>query len=234
MFNNKHFFKNLHQNDQKNVATGCDRSTLVSKGQGLAKSYDRLGNLWLLPNSLYIPELTINLLALSAIVKNETLIKRTSSQLEIYLDNKSEPFFICPTSSSVLETQIKLTNSHCLNSKTKEDGDIWHKQLGHMNKNDMKKLINTTENKNKIFNAFPALIQTSEDESFNHQSKDNSHNDESISSDNDDEDSFVDASEQQPQRIRAICPRHATRISSEINSKNILPFHRRKPRIIIT
>ncbi|MBW0473208.1 hypothetical protein O181_012923 [Austropuccinia psidii MF-1] len=127
MFNNKHFFENLHQDNQTNVATGCDKSTLVSKGQGLEKIYDRLGNLWLLPNSLYVPELTRNLLPLSAIAKNETRIKRTSSQFEIYLDNNNKPSFICPISSSVLETQIKLTNSHFLSTQAKENSDIWHK-----------------------------------------------------------------------------------------------------------
>ncbi|MBW0532359.1 hypothetical protein O181_072074 [Austropuccinia psidii MF-1] len=72
MFNNKHFFENLHQDVQTNVATKCDKSTMVSKGQGLAKIFDRLGNLWLLTNSLYVPDLTTTLLALSAIAKNET------------------------------------------------------------------------------------------------------------------------------------------------------------------
>ncbi|MBW0524416.1 hypothetical protein O181_064131 [Austropuccinia psidii MF-1] len=104
MFNNKHFFEHLQQDTETNVATGCDKSTLVSKGRGLAKIGDRLGNLWLLPNSLYVPELTTNLLALSAITKNETRIKRTRSHFEIYLDNHVNPSFICLTSSSILET----------------------------------------------------------------------------------------------------------------------------------
>ncbi|MBW0564760.1 hypothetical protein O181_104475 [Austropuccinia psidii MF-1] len=89
MFNNKHFFENLHQDVQTNVATECDKSTLTSKGWGLANIFYRLGNLWLLPNSLYVPELTTNLLALSAIAKNETRIKRTTSKFEIYLYNNT-------------------------------------------------------------------------------------------------------------------------------------------------
>ncbi|MBW0551687.1 hypothetical protein O181_091402, partial [Austropuccinia psidii MF-1] len=434
---------------QTNVATGCDKSILVSKGQGLAKIFDRLGNLWLLPNSLYVPELTTNLLALSAIAKNETRIKRTTSQFEIYLDNYSNPSFICPISSSVLETQINLSTLHCLNTYKKENGNIWHKRLGHMNKHDMKKLINTTEvsnicnkcikgnmsqlpfknsfkkanhvlenlhldlcakkfqdikinkittdgggefvkksfknhcieygishtiippykpqhnpfsersnqsvlkkarcillqsnlplkywaeavstatflcnlipkhadhvtpheiwytskppldklkpfgfqawvkipknlisnkfaqkawdgillgyendassyrilrtynqkiivskhvifdeekfpslpshhqNDNEIFNAFPGLIQTSEEESLDDQPEDDSHDIELIPTDDEDEDSFVDSLEQQPQRIRVIGPRHPTLISSEIDSENILPFRRRQAR----
>ncbi|MBW0521938.1 hypothetical protein O181_061653, partial [Austropuccinia psidii MF-1] len=118
---------------------------VLDTGRGLAKNFDRLGNLWLLPNSLYVPDLTTNLLALSTIAKEDTQIKKLKSQFEIYLDNNTHPSFICPISSGVLETQINLTTSHCLNTQVKEDGDLWHKQLGHMNKFDMKKLINTTD-----------------------------------------------------------------------------------------
>ncbi|MBW0473209.1 hypothetical protein O181_012924 [Austropuccinia psidii MF-1] len=90
------------------------------------------------------------------------------------------------------------------------------------------------QNNIKIFNAFPGLIQTSQDKSLNDQPKDNFHNIELISSDNEDEDSFVDELEQKPQRIRVIGPRHPTLISSDINSENMLPFHRRQPRMNTT
>ncbi|MBW0576078.1 hypothetical protein O181_115793, partial [Austropuccinia psidii MF-1] len=148
MFNNKCFFENLHQDHRTNVATGCDKSSLTSQGRGLEKIYDRIGNLWLLPNSLYVPDLTTNLLALSIITKTETQIKRTSSKFEIYLDNNIKDSFIFPTSSNVLETQIRVRTSHCLNTQVQDDGDLWHKQLGHMNDTDMKKLVNTSKNSN--------------------------------------------------------------------------------------
>ncbi|MBW0539983.1 hypothetical protein O181_079698 [Austropuccinia psidii MF-1] len=78
------------------------------------------------------------------------------------------------------------------------------------NKERFPSLPSHCQNNKKIFNAFPALIQTSEDESFKDQPKDNSHNAKSISSNNEDEDSFVDVLEQQPQQIRVIGPRHHT------------------------
>ncbi|MBW0552126.1 hypothetical protein O181_091841 [Austropuccinia psidii MF-1] len=167
------------------MAMECDKSTLVSKGQGLAKPFDRLGNQWLLPNSLYVPELTTTLLALSSITKNETQVQRTTSQFEIYLDNYTNPSFICPISGRVLEPQSNLSTLHCLNTYEKENGNIWHKQVGHMNKYDMKKLIDTTE--------------TSERESLDDQPKDNCHRIELIPKDDEDKDSFVEALEQQPQ-----------------------------------
>ncbi|MBW0507495.1 hypothetical protein O181_047210 [Austropuccinia psidii MF-1] len=47
--------------------------------------------------------------------------------------------------SKILETQVKLSNFCCLNTQEKKEGDLWHKQLGNVNKNDMTKLVNTTE-----------------------------------------------------------------------------------------
>ncbi|MBW0556530.1 hypothetical protein O181_096245 [Austropuccinia psidii MF-1] len=140
MFNNKHYFENLQQDHQMNVATGCEQSTLTTRGKGLAKLYDKLGSWWLLPNSLYVPELTANLLALSTIAQNKTQIRRAKSQFEIFTDRNTKPPFICQISSGVLETQINFPTSHCLHTQGKENGDLWHKKLGHMNKFDMKKL----------------------------------------------------------------------------------------------
>ncbi|MBW0499870.1 hypothetical protein O181_039585 [Austropuccinia psidii MF-1] len=138
MFNDKSFFEKLHPNHQSKVATGCGKSILISHGRGLAKIIDRLGNLWLLPNSLYMPDIT-NLLALSSIAKSKTLIKKTTSHFEVYLDN-NKPSFVFPITSNVLETHVRLSNLLWLNTQVKEEGDLWHKQLGHMNKNNMMKL----------------------------------------------------------------------------------------------
>ncbi|MBW0537624.1 hypothetical protein O181_077339 [Austropuccinia psidii MF-1] len=40
MFNNKSFFETLYLNQQTKVATGCDKSTLISHGKGLAKIFN--------------------------------------------------------------------------------------------------------------------------------------------------------------------------------------------------
>ncbi|MBW0489907.1 hypothetical protein O181_029622 [Austropuccinia psidii MF-1] len=136
MFNNKLFFKKLYPNQQIKVATGCENSTLKSQVKGLAKIIDCLGNLCLLPNSLYTPDLTTNLPALSNIAKNEMRIKKTTSHFEVYLHNNNKPSFVFPNTINVLKTQENLSNNCCLNTQVKKDGDLWHKQLGHMNKND--------------------------------------------------------------------------------------------------
>ncbi|MBW0484237.1 hypothetical protein O181_023952 [Austropuccinia psidii MF-1] len=145
MLNKKFFFENLYQDHQINMAKGCDKSVLTSQGRGLAKIYDRLGNLWLLPNSLYVPDLTTNLLALSTIAKLKHESREPLQHFEAYLENNDKPSFVCPTSSGILETQINVSTSHCLNTQVRNNGDIWHKPLGHMNNVEMKKLINTTK-----------------------------------------------------------------------------------------
>ncbi|MBW0536326.1 hypothetical protein O181_076041 [Austropuccinia psidii MF-1] len=45
MFNNKSFFENLDTNHCTQVATGCDKSTLISQGKGPAKIVDSLGHM---------------------------------------------------------------------------------------------------------------------------------------------------------------------------------------------
>ncbi|MBW0541263.1 hypothetical protein O181_080978 [Austropuccinia psidii MF-1] len=123
MFNNESFFKKLYPTQQIKVATGCDKSTLISQGRGLEKVMDWLGNLWLLPNSLYVPDLTTNLLALSSIARNKTQIKKTTSHFEVYLDNKHKPSFFCPITSKILENHVKLSNLCCLKTQAKEEGN---------------------------------------------------------------------------------------------------------------
>ncbi|MBW0476114.1 hypothetical protein O181_015829 [Austropuccinia psidii MF-1] len=91
-------------------------------------------------------------------------------------------------------------------------------------------LTSHCQNNNKIFNTFPGLIQALEREPL----EDNSHSVKLIPSDNEYGDSFVVSLEQKPQPIREIGPRHPMPISSDINSKNILPFHRRQPRTNLT
>ncbi|MBW0466956.1 hypothetical protein O181_006671 [Austropuccinia psidii MF-1] len=145
MFKNKSFFENLHPNHHNKVTTGCGKSNLTSQGMGLAKIVDCIGNLWLLPNSLYILDLNTNLLTLSSIAKNKTQIKKTTSHFKVYIDSYAKPSFLCPITSSILETHVILSNSRCLNTQKMENSDLWHKHLGHMNKNDMKKLVKTTE-----------------------------------------------------------------------------------------
>ncbi|MBW0556300.1 hypothetical protein O181_096015 [Austropuccinia psidii MF-1] len=87
----------------------------------------------------------------------------------------------------------------------------------------------------EIFRIFPNSTQIIEEETpANSNSEENFPSIESISVNDKNEDFYVDALEQQPQRIRVIGPRHPTLISSKINSNNILPFTQRQPRENLT
>ncbi|MBW0572419.1 hypothetical protein O181_112134, partial [Austropuccinia psidii MF-1] len=83
----------------------------------------------------------------------------------------------------------------------------------------------------EIFKTFPNSTSITTEEPTNESnSEENSSNTESVPEENEEVDIFVDALEQQPQRIRVIGPRHPTLISREIDRDNILPFPRRQPR----
>ncbi|MBW0548453.1 hypothetical protein O181_088168, partial [Austropuccinia psidii MF-1] len=214
MLNNKYFFKNLHPNDQAKVATGCGKSTLISQGRGLEKISDCLGNLWLLTNSLDVPYLTTNLLSLSSIAKRKTQIKKTTSHFKVYLEKNNKPSLIFPITSGILETHIKLFNSCFLNTQVKKMGLPSQKQS-------IEDIVidfsNSTQEIEEEVQVYP-------------KTKENSSNMDSISVNDEDEYIYVDALEQQPKGICVIGPSHPNLISSEIDSRNILPFPQRQTR----
>ncbi|MBW0489909.1 hypothetical protein O181_029624, partial [Austropuccinia psidii MF-1] len=75
-----------------------------------------------------------------------------------------------------------------------------------------------------VFKSFPSSNQMIEEED----TEESSSSTDSMS--DEEEETYVDALEHQPSRIRIIGPRHPTLISSEINSNNILPYPRRQAR----
>ncbi|MBW0484707.1 hypothetical protein O181_024422 [Austropuccinia psidii MF-1] len=78
-----------------------------------------------------------------------------------------------------------------------------------MNKYDMKKLIKTNEITEEILKTFPNSTPIASEEPTNESySEENSSNTELVPEENEEEDVFVNALEQQPQRIRVIGPRH--------------------------
>ncbi|MBW0536620.1 hypothetical protein O181_076335 [Austropuccinia psidii MF-1] len=82
---------------------------------------------------------------------------------------------------------------------------------------------------------FPNPIQTTEEFPTVSNTEEDSSSSESNSVDNEEEeDTYVEALEHQPERIRVIGPRHPTLISSEIDSNNILPFPQRQARVNLT
>ncbi|MBW0530092.1 hypothetical protein O181_069807, partial [Austropuccinia psidii MF-1] len=224
MFNNKHFFENLQQDVQTNVATGCDKSTLISKGQETVLTATFLCNLipkhedHVTPNEIWYkskPHLNkLKPFGCQAWVKiPKDLISNKFSPkawdgILLGYENDASSYWILRTYNQKI-----IVSKHVIFDEEK-----------------FPSLPSYHQNDNEIFNAFPGLIQTSERELPDDQPKDNSHSIELIPADDEDEDSFFDALEQKPQQIRVIGPRHPTLISSEIDSKNILPFCRRQPR----
>ncbi|MBW0553899.1 hypothetical protein O181_093614 [Austropuccinia psidii MF-1] len=64
-----------------------------------------------------------------------------TSHFKVYLENNNKPSFVCPITSKILETHVRLSNVCCLNTQATEEGELWNKLLGNMNKNNMMKLV---------------------------------------------------------------------------------------------
>ncbi|MBW0483969.1 hypothetical protein O181_023684 [Austropuccinia psidii MF-1] len=85
-----------------------------------------------------------------------------------------------------------------------------------------------------IVRIFPNPIQTTKEFPTDSNTEEDSSSSELNSVDNEEEDTYVDALEHKPKRIRVIGPRHPTLILSKIDSNNILPFPRRQARENLT
>ncbi|MBW0491102.1 hypothetical protein O181_030817 [Austropuccinia psidii MF-1] len=137
MFDDRSFFSSLDKIKNSTISTGCDSSSLTAIGKGTAKLIDRNGVCWTLKNSLYVPKLNTNLVALSQLA-SQVIIKSTGENVNVFLDEATTPSFQCPSKTKVLETKVKL-GIKCLSTRNR----LWHQRLGHLNEKATKTLIPT-------------------------------------------------------------------------------------------
>ncbi|MBW0487248.1 hypothetical protein O181_026963, partial [Austropuccinia psidii MF-1] len=137
MFNDRSFFSSLDKIKNSTISTGCDSSSLTAIGKGTAKLIDRNGVCWTLKNSLYVPKLNTNLVALSQLA-SQVIIKSTGENVNVFLDEATTPSFQCPSKTKVLETKVKL-GIKCLSTRNR----LWHQRLGHLNEKATKTLVPT-------------------------------------------------------------------------------------------
>ncbi|MBW0548569.1 hypothetical protein O181_088284 [Austropuccinia psidii MF-1] len=120
MFNDKSFFSSLNKRKDSTISTGCNSSSLTEIGKGTAKGIDQNGICWTLKNSLYVPGLKTNLVALSQLASQIT-IKSTGENVDVFPNNETTPSFLFPTKNKVLETKVKL-GIKCLSTRN----CLWH------------------------------------------------------------------------------------------------------------
>ncbi|MBW0483825.1 hypothetical protein O181_023540 [Austropuccinia psidii MF-1] len=146
MFNNKSFFLSLNKINNSTISMGCDSSSLTAIGKGTAKLINQNGVCWTLKNSLYVPKLNTNLVALSQLA-SQIILKSTDENVKVFLNNATTPLILCPTRSKVLETKVKL-DRRCLSTRNQ----LWHQRLGHLNGKATKALIPTYKAAGEVCN----------------------------------------------------------------------------------
>ncbi|MBW0504744.1 hypothetical protein O181_044459 [Austropuccinia psidii MF-1] len=188
------------------IYTGCYSSSLTAVGKGNARLIHQKIICWTLRNSLYVPKLNTNLVALSQLASQIT-IELTDENFNVFLNDSTTPSFSCLTKIKVLETRVKL-GARCLST---ERDKLWNQRLGHLNNNETKALIPTYLASRKIFDdSHTNLHETSTDE--------------------DDvfsvwgEEFHVPLEKQTSRRIRVIGPRYQTLITGDVSEENILPY----------
>ncbi|MBW0582486.1 hypothetical protein O181_122201 [Austropuccinia psidii MF-1] len=136
MFNKKCFFSTFNAINNSKILMGFDSSSLAAIRREMARLVDCNGVTWMLNNSLYVPKLNTNLVALSQLASQIT-IQSKNGYSNIFLNNEAKSSFFCPMASRVVETKIKL-NSVCLSTIS---DDPWLQILEHPNERETKKLI---------------------------------------------------------------------------------------------
>lgn len=142
--------KNLLQNEKvpliKTIKVANDKSLSVhSTGQLSLDVCNDKGqyNKILFQNVLYVPELATNLLSVSQIIKNGGQVKFNSKGCVILNKNN----IVVATASlinNMYRLDVKCEHAY-ISDVDKQDAYLWHQRMGHLNFQDLEKLVENTD-----------------------------------------------------------------------------------------
>lgn len=143
MSNNKNIFENLEETTAV-VKVAKKNNSIEATGIGTIE-----GNECILKNVLYVPEVTKNLLSVKAITENGGEVKFTKEKV-IITKNNIKVIEGTKTENGLYEIDIDVKKVRVIKEENeeslltvnkKEEVMFWHRKLGHLGKNNMKKLL---------------------------------------------------------------------------------------------
>lgn len=93
---------------------------------------------------LYIPELSTNLLSVSQLVKNGCQVNFHETGCNIY-NKEKQLVATARLTNNMYKLNIVVGDAYVATTNSSETLDVWHRRMGHLNYNDVKKLENCTE-----------------------------------------------------------------------------------------
>ena len=139
MCNNKSHFTNFES--FTTMITIADNTKITATGKGNVNINTKDGNTFTLLDVLYVPQLASNLLSVCCAMKNPNIkFNFTNGKCEIFFDQELIATARTEDSLLVLET----CNSSAFTSKS-TDVLTWHKRLGHVNEEYLKKELNSSD-----------------------------------------------------------------------------------------
>lgn len=124
---------------QRTEITTANNSTMHSEGKGTINS-----SKCSLTETLYVPDLTQNLISVSSLCKANGMIQFTEKEVKIYKDNQ---LVLCGNKENGLYYTIITNNNEESSLLTKQKGTAmeWHKRLGHPGKHVLQNLIKVAD-----------------------------------------------------------------------------------------
>lgn len=134
-----------HQKPISDILVANNSSMSVNSVGQILLDVDSNGKCYTVPinDVLHIPDLSINLLSISQIVKRGH---------KVVFENTGCKVFNCDNEVIVTGRHennlfiLDVNKSHCLVSTTKNDCELWHRRLGHLNMQDLTKLKHGSAN----------------------------------------------------------------------------------------
>lgn len=155
MANNNKYIRNL---------TKLETEIGVAKKNETMKTSD-VGNMEFevckLEDVMYVPDLNMNLLSVSAITNKDGVVTFTKDKV-IIESNNQEIIAESKTGSGLYE--VNLQNGRkiksCLTKNTVDEAKMWHQRLGHMGKSNMKKLLKISEGMSLTESDIESMTET--------------------------------------------------------------------------
>lgn len=138
MVNDKKYFKKIKWKEIE-IGVAKKKEKMKAKGIGTIETENCILN-----NVLFVPELSKNLLSVSAIVKNGGQVIFSKDKVEIRKDDKK--FTANKTKQGLWKVNLKKEEKeNALSTSEQETACEWHRKLGHLGAKNMKRLMKLTD-----------------------------------------------------------------------------------------
>ena len=139
MMNDESLFKEIFWQETE-IGIAKKKEKMKARGVGIVETEKCILN-----NVLFVPELSKNLLSISAIVQNGGQVVFVNNKTEIRKDGKIFTIYRTKQDLWLVNLGSRKEEKHALMTEKYETAYEWHKRMGHLGAKNMKKLLKLSE-----------------------------------------------------------------------------------------